>query len=60
AAGALDVTRRFPDTRAFVAAVDDLAAVQGGIAVRKNGAPLSLGGAPVRAARLTFTTRGST
>jgi hypothetical protein len=61
AAGALEVTRRFPDTRAFVAAVDDLAAVPGGIAVRKNGPPLLLAGAPVRAARLTFTTqRGST
>jgi len=58
--GALAVTRRFPDTRPFVAAVDDLAAVRGGIAVRKNGPPLLLGGAPVRAARLTFTTRGST
>lgn len=59
--GGFAITRRFPDTRAFVTAVDDLAAVPGGLAVRKNGAPMLLGGVPVRAARLTFTpSRGST
>jgi hypothetical protein len=52
--GRLVVTRRFPDTRAFVAAVDDLAVDKAGICVRKNGAPLLIAGAPVRAARLTF------
>lgn len=53
----LVVTRRFPDTRALVSSVDDLVAVPGGLAVRKNGAPLVLGGAAVRAVRLAFTTR---
>ncbi len=57
AAGALTVTRRFPDTRAVVAAGDDLAAVAGGLAVRKAGAPLLIGGAVARAVRLTFTNR---
>jgi hypothetical protein len=54
---ALDVTRRFTDTRALVSAGDDLAAVAGGLAVRKAGAPLLVSGTAARAVRLTFTTR---
>ncbi len=57
---ALRVTRRFPDTRDFVVAADDLAVAPGGLAVRKAGAPLLVGGSVARAVRLTFTqeTRG--
>lgn len=58
--GALVVTRRFPDTRPFVSAADDLAAVAGGLAVRKHGPPLQLGAAAARAVRLTFTTTRAT
>lgn len=56
--GALAVTRRFPDTRAVVAAVDDLAPVPGGLAVRKAGAPIFVGGVATRTVRLTFTRAG--
>lgn len=54
----LVLTRRFPDSRAVVAAADDLAPLSGGLAVRKAGAPIFVGGVATRTVRLTFTRAG--
>jgi len=56
-AGAVAVTRRFPDTAPLVGAGDDLAVVADGLAVARRGAPVELAGVRTRTLCLTFTAR---